>query len=95
MVDELTKPATVELDVSTWAASPVTSTLSLTAPTVRAKFTETSPPTVTTIPLRTSVLKPGAVELTSYDPAGTLAMRNSPLSSAVACRTAPVSRFFA
>ena len=38
---------------------------------------------------------PGAVALTSYEPAGTLTMRKLPLSSEVAVRTAPVSRLFA
>jgi hypothetical protein len=81
-----------EVEVSTWDASAVTSTLSLIAPTVREKFTVTSPPTVTTRPPRTSVLKPGAEVLISYDPAGILAIRYSPLSLEVVLRIAPVSR---
>jgi hypothetical protein len=52
-------------EVSTWGASPVTSTFSVIAPTVSEKFTPMSPPTVTTIPLRTSVLKPAAETLIS------------------------------
>jgi len=60
----------VELDASTCGASAVTSTFSDIAPTVRAKFTATSEPTVTSMPLRTSVLKPEVETLSSYDPAG-------------------------
>ena len=37
----------------------------VTAPTVSEKFTVTSEPTVTVMPLRTSVLKPAMVALTS------------------------------
>ncbi len=72
MVVEFTKQPSVELDASTWGASAVTWTCSLIAPTVSEKFTEISEPTVTAMPVRTSVLKPGAEALTSYGPAGML-----------------------
>jgi hypothetical protein len=57
------------LDVaSSMAAEPLTSTVSVTAPTLRTSGRSVVRPVSTTTPAATVVWKPGAVTLTSYVP---------------------------
>ena len=84
-----TTPDRSDFVVSMVAAVALTSTVSLTPPTVMVTLMSDTPPTVK-VTLRVSVLNPISSEVTWYGPGGRAGARNSPLASLTSTRSRPV-----
>src|SRR5215475_4376087 len=90
----VTSDETAAVRVSTCAASPTTVTVSVCAPVGSVKSATDWLPTVSVIPVRTTVWKPVAEARTSYSPTDKSGTLYRPCESVMADCVIPVPRFF-